>query len=81
MAVPAMGVPRSSEAAPLPWLFFLVAITAAVAVGALIAYLGVTGHLGAGIPGSSSPKGGLLLAWLGGPAAQLGKRSRSRSLP
>lgn len=46
---------------PLPWLFFLVAIAAAVAVGATIAYLGLTGHLGAGIPGSKAPAGGLTL--------------------
>jgi hypothetical protein len=45
---------------PLPWLFFLVAIVAAVAVGAVIAYLGLTGQLGAGIPGSKSPGGGVI---------------------
>lgn len=44
---------------PLPWLFFLVAIVAAIAVGALLGYLGLTGHLGAGIPGSKAPAGGL----------------------
>ncbi|MFZ0830466.1 MAG: hypothetical protein WCB18_08165 [Thermoplasmata archaeon] len=47
---------------PLPWLFFIVAIVAAVVVGVIIAYLGLTGHLGAGIPGSKSPGGGIVFA-------------------
>jgi phosphotransferase system glucose/maltose/N-acetylglucosamine-specific IIC component len=44
---------------PLPWLFFVVAIVMAIAAGAILAYLGLTGHLGGGIPGSSSPGNGL----------------------
>ncbi|MCI4353148.1 MAG: hypothetical protein L3K14_07165 [Thermoplasmata archaeon] len=69
-----MGPPAHSEPPPLPWLFFLVAIITAVAVGALIAYLGVTGHLGAGIPGSSPPKGGLLFSPIGGLVLGVGAR-------
>ncbi len=53
---------------PLPWLFFLVTIVVAAVVGIIIAYLGLTGHLGAGIPGSKSPDGGLvalpILGWV-----------------
>lgn len=54
-----MADPPDSSAPPLPWLFFIVAIIVAVAVGTIIAYLGVTGHLGAGVPGSKGPAGGL----------------------
>lgn len=65
-----MGGPAMPEAAPeatppVPWLFFLIAILVAVAVGAIIAYLGLTGRIGAGIPGSRSPSGGLVFALLG----------------
>lgn len=76
-----MGNPAQTDSPPLPWLFFLVAIVAAVAVGALIAYLGVTGHLGAGIPGSSSPKGGGLLAPFGGFVLQARARVSWRNRP
>lgn len=48
------------HAPPLPWLFFIVAIVAAAATGAAIVYLGMTGHLGGGIPGSRSSGSGLL---------------------
>jgi len=54
MATPAEPAP------PLPWVFFIVAIVAAVVVGFIIAYLGLTGHLGAGVPGSKSPGGGII---------------------
>jgi hypothetical protein len=54
-----MPSPADASPEPLPWLFFIVAISAAVAVGAILGYLGLTGHLGAGIPGSKSPGGGL----------------------
>jgi hypothetical protein len=51
----------AAEAAPqpLPWLFFIAAILAAIAIGAILGYLGLTGHLGAGIPGSKPPGGGV----------------------
>jgi hypothetical protein len=45
--------------APLPWLFIVLAIVVAIAVSAVVAYLGITGHLGGGIPGSNSPGNGL----------------------
>lgn len=81
MADRPMGTSAPREPPPLPWLFFIVAIVAAVAVGALIAYLGVTGHLGAGIPGSSSPKGGILFAPLGGLVFRAGMQACSRIRP
>jgi hypothetical protein len=57
----AMSAVSTTPAEPLPWLFFLVAIVVAVAVGAAIGYLGLTGHLGAGIPGSKPPSSGLAI--------------------
>jgi hypothetical protein len=43
----------------VPWNFVIVTIVVAVAVAAVLAYLGLTGHLGAGIPGAKSPGGGI----------------------
>lgn len=54
-----MGSPSVPAPQPLPWLFFIVAIAVAVVVAAFIAYLGVTGHLGAGVTGSKSPGSGI----------------------
>ncbi|MGC2289693.1 MAG: hypothetical protein WA688_07555 [Thermoplasmata archaeon] len=59
MKGPTMGAPPDAAPPPLPWLFFIVAIVGAVAVGAVLGYLGLTGHLGGGIPGSKSPSGGI----------------------
>jgi len=61
MAVPPMGTPPPATPPPLPWLFFLVAIVMAVGIAAAIAYLGVTGHLGAVIPGTGPSGGGIVL--------------------
>ena len=41
-----------SGAPPRPWAFLVVVIVVAIAVSALIGYLGVTGQIGAGIPGT-----------------------------
>jgi hypothetical protein len=73
-----MSAPGATAEAPLPWLFFLVAIVIAVAVGILIAYLGLTGHLGAGIPGSKSPSGGAVFTPLLGGAISIHNRIRGR---
>jgi hypothetical protein len=35
---------------PVPFSFLAAIFAAAIVVGAAIAYLGITGHLGAGIP-------------------------------
>ena len=40
---------------PLPWRFLILVFVVAVVISATIGYLGVTGHLGWGIPGTSSP--------------------------
>jgi hypothetical protein len=45
----------------VPWTFVVVTIVVAVAVAAVIAYLGLTGHIGAGIAGQKSPGGGVTL--------------------
>lgn len=74
----AMQGPAPEVTPPVPWLFFLVAIAVAVFVGGMIAYLGVTGHLGAGIPGSKSPSGGIVLAIIGGLVDRRVVRSRWR---
>lgn len=62
MVRPTMGTPPEAPSPALPWLFFIVTIILSAAVGVVIAYLGLTGHLGAGIPGSKSPAGGLTFA-------------------
>ncbi len=36
--------------APIPLAFVIVSFAAAIAIGAAIAYLGITGRIGAGIP-------------------------------
>lgn len=61
-----MGVAPAAPTPPLPWRFFIVAIVVAIAVSALIAYLGLTGHIGAGITGEKPPGGGaVFLPFLG----------------
>ena len=55
-----MSASPASPAPPLPWRFFFVAIAVAIAVGAIIIYLGLTGHIGAGVTGEKSPGGGLV---------------------
>jgi hypothetical protein len=62
VAEPIMAASPDAAAPRLPWLFFIVAIIVAVAIGAVIAYLGLTGHIGAGIPGSKGPSGGAAFA-------------------
>jgi len=76
-----MGAPAEAAPPPLPWLFFAIAIAVAVAVAALIAYLGVTGHLGAGIPGSKSPTGGMIFLPLVGLVLTFSARAAGRSPP
>jgi hypothetical protein len=55
-----MSAASDSPPPPLPWRFFIVAIVVAIAVSAIIAYLGLTGHIGAGVTGEKSPGGGLV---------------------
>ncbi len=55
-----MGAPPAAPAPPLPWRFFIVAIVVAIAVAAIIAYLGLTGHIGAGVTGEKPPSGGIV---------------------
>jgi hypothetical protein len=55
-----MSAAPISPRPPLPWRFFIVAIGVAIAVAAIIAYLGLTGHIGAGVTGEKSPGGGLV---------------------
>lgn len=55
-----MSAPPGAPPPPLPWRFFIVAIVVAIAVSAIIAYLGLTGHIGAGVTGEKSPGGGLV---------------------
>jgi hypothetical protein len=42
--------PDPDASAPVPRWFLVVVFAAATLVGALIAYYGITGHLGSGIP-------------------------------
>lgn len=72
-----MAAAPAPASPPLPWLFFLVTIVVAAGVGIIIAYLGLTGHLGAGIPGSRSPDGGLTIAPLVGLVARWRNRGWS----
>jgi hypothetical protein len=54
-----MATPHGAASPPVPWTFVVVTIVVAVAVAAVLAYLGLTGHLGTGIPGEKSPSGGI----------------------
>ena len=46
-------MPNPSEGRP--WTFLVIVILAAVLVSAAVAYLGITGLIGGGIPGTHSP--------------------------
>jgi len=76
-----MGTPLPEAPQPLPWLFFIVAIVAAVLIGSVIAYLGLTGHLGAVIPGAKAPSGGITVLPILGLALTASARARRGSLP
>jgi hypothetical protein len=56
-----MGASAATPAPPQPWLFIVVLIVLAIAISSVIAYLGLTGQLGAGIVGAKSPSGGISL--------------------
>jgi hypothetical protein len=56
-----MATSPGAASPPVPWTFVVVTIAVAVAVAAVLAYLGLTGHLGTGIPGEKSPSGGVTL--------------------
>ncbi len=75
-----MGTPLPEAPPPLPWLFFIVAILAAVVIGSVIAYLGLPGHLGAGIPGANAPGGGISVLPVLGLALAASASARRRSL-
>jgi hypothetical protein len=76
MARRPMGSAPVDPVRPAPWLFFLVTIIVAIAVAAILAYLGLTGHLGSGIVGEKSPGSGIttlpLVGWVLG---VLGRKS------
>jgi hypothetical protein len=73
-----MGATPAPPAPPLPWRFFLVAISVAIAISAIIAYLGLTGHLGAGITGEKSPGGGIVFLPMWGLTLLASIRSRKQ---
>ncbi len=68
-----MGAPSPANPTPKPpWKFLLVALIIAVAIGATIGWLGITGRIGAGITGEQGPSHSALpqsLAAPAGPAA------------
>ena len=43
-------MPESSPDPSIPPAFLIVVFAVAILIGALVAYFGITGHLGAGIP-------------------------------
>jgi hypothetical protein len=69
-----MVAPTAPVAPPVPWLFFLMVIAIAIAISVAIGYLGITGAIGAGIPGSRGPSGMLFAGPFGSavsPAARI----------
>ncbi len=40
---------------PMPWRFLILVFVVAIAVSVAVGYLGATGHLGWGIPGTTPP--------------------------
>jgi hypothetical protein len=51
-----------------PWAFLIAVIVASVVISAIVMYLGITGAIGGGIPGTQPPHHSLIpvLATLGG---------------
>ena len=53
-----------SDAPPdRPWGFLIVVVVVAIAVSVVVGYLGITGQLGWGIPGTHSPSQSLAPLW------------------
>ncbi|HEY6238754.1 MAG TPA: hypothetical protein VIZ68_06185 [Thermoplasmata archaeon] len=50
-----MPDPNAASAPARPWAFLIVVIVVAVVVSAVVAYVGVAGLIGGGIPGTHSP--------------------------
>jgi hypothetical protein len=73
-----MGTPPTAPPEPQPWLFFIILIIAAIAISSVIAYLGLTGQIGAGIAGSKSPSGVIAFAPLIGLVLSLPARREWR---